>query len=262
MLKQSQDNRTSQPLKESKGAFLTTEPREWLFLKGPQTRRFELFSAFHVFWEMIQGFRCLHFVGPCVTIFGSARFLEGHPYYAQTQKLARALGAAGFSLITGGGPGLMEAANRGAKEVGATSVGCNIRLPREQKPNPYLDHVLEFHYFFVRKLMLAKYSYAFVAMPGGFGTLDEFFEIATLIQTGKMKRFPLVLMGLDYWNPLVEFLRKKMVEEGTIETSDFSRILITDSIEETVTAIRETGLNEFGLSYGPKSHRKWFFFEK
>lgn len=149
--------------------------------------------------------------------------------------------------MTGGGPGIMEAANRGAKDVDGRSIGCNIKLPQEQKPNPYLDRWVEFRYFFVRKLMLVKYSYAFVAMPGGFGTLDELFETATLIQTGKIKDFPMVLMGKDYWDPLIRFLREKLVAEGTIDPTDLDRFLITDSPEEAMSCIEECSLRKFGL---------------
>ena len=160
------------------------------FLQGPQPRRKELVRALRIMAEFIRGFRALHFVGPCVTVFGSARFKEDHPYYALGREVGRELARAGFTVMTGGGPGIMEAANRGAKEVGGRSVGCNIELPAEQKPNPYLDRWITFHHFFVRKVMLVKYSYAFVALPGGFGTLDEIFETATLVQTGKIRGVP------------------------------------------------------------------------
>ena len=175
-------------------------PEEQLFLEGPHARGFELGRAFRIFRELIHGFRQLHFVGPCLTVFGSARFPAEHRYYALTRELGARVAEAGFTVMTGGGPGLMEAANRGAKEAGGASIGCNIVLPQEQKPNPYVDKFVEFHYFFVRKLMLVKYSYGFVAAPGGFGTLDELFEVATLIQTGKIKNFPVVLLGVEYWN--------------------------------------------------------------
>jgi uncharacterized protein (TIGR00730 family) len=155
----------------------------------------------------------------------------------------------------------MEAANRGAKDAGGMSLGCNIQLPKEQKPNAYLDKWVEFRYFFVRKQMLAKYSYAFVAMPGGFGTMDEFFEIATLIQTGKIKNFPLVLMGSDYWKPLIELLRSTFLANKTIDAADLDRIIVSDSPTEVVDIIQEHGLKEFGLTYGPKMKRRWFLFE-
>ena len=153
----------------------TRGKEELHFLEGPHTRGYELRRALRIFFECIKGFRGLHFIGPCVTVFGSARFGEGHAAYEQARQMGAALGRAGFTVMTGGGPGIMEAANRGAREVGARSIGCNIELPHEQKPNAYVDKWIEFRYFFVRKLMLVKYSYAFVAMPGGFGTLDEVF---------------------------------------------------------------------------------------
>ena len=163
-------------------------------------------EALRIFWELMQGFRSLHFVGPCVTVFGSARFQEDHRYYVLARDVGARLSKAGFTVMTGGGPGLMEAANRGAKDAGGYSIGCNIELPEEQQPNPYLDRWVTFRHFFVRKLMLVKYSYAFIALPGGFGTLDEIFEVATLIQTRKIKEFPLVLVGEEFWHPLLDFL--------------------------------------------------------
>jgi hypothetical protein len=161
------------------------------FLEGPQKRSIEFVRAVKIFCEFMRGFRALHFVGPCVTVFGSARFTERHPYYKVARECGIELAKAGFTVMTGGGPGIMEAANRGAKEIGGRSIGCNIELPQEQKPNVYLDHWVTFRHFFVRKVMLVKYSYAFIALPGGFGTLDEIFETATLIQTAKISRFPL-----------------------------------------------------------------------
>ncbi len=168
------------------------------FLQGPQPRSFELWQALKIFYELIHGFRSLHFVGPCVTVFGSARFTAEHRYYKLAREVGVSLARAGFTVMTGGGPGVMEAANRGAKDVGGRSVGCNIELMHEQHPNPYLDKWITFQHFYVRKLMLEKYSYGFVAMPGGFGTMDEVFETATLIQTHKIAAFPLVFMGAEY----------------------------------------------------------------
>lgn len=237
-------------------------PRDEIrFLQGPQRRGFELARAFRIFFEFLHGFRAFHFAGPCVTVFGSARFLESHPYYRLGHQVGGLLAGAGFTVMTGGGPGLMEAANRGAKEAGGRSLGCNIELPQEQQPNPYLDRWITFRYFFVRKVMLVKYSYAFIALPGGFGTLDEVFETATLIQTGKMQDFPLVLMAVDYWQPLVQFLRDRMLRENTISEQDLSRIVVTDSPEEAVGTIRETALRRFGLTYGPLAKRRWFLWE-
>lgn len=231
---------------------------ERLFLEGPRTRSFELWQAVRIFRELIYGFRSLHFVGPCITVFGSARFGEKHPYYALTRELGAQVAQAGFTVMTGGGPGLMEAANRGARENQGRSVGCNITLPREQKPNAYLDKWVEFRYFFVRKLMLAKYSYGFIAMPGGFGTLDELFEIMTLIQTGKMESFPVVLIGIQYWTPLLDFLRR-VEESGAIEKQDLDRILVTDSPAEATRHIKECGLERFGLRYKTKRPRRMLF---
>jgi hypothetical protein len=210
---------------------------ELRLLEGPGARSTELGRLFRIFFEFLRGFRALHFLGPCVTVFGSARSQPDDPAYARARRLGSMLARAGFTVMTGGGPGIMEAANRGAKDAGGTSVGCNITLPLEQKPNPYLDRWITFRYFFVRKVMLAKYSYAFVAFPGGFGTLDELFEIATLVQTGKIRDFPLVLMGVSYWMPLVEFLRTKALEAGTLEPSDVDRLFLTDSPEDALARI-------------------------
>jgi uncharacterized protein (TIGR00730 family) len=230
------------------------------FLRGPQPRGIELLRLFRIVREILRGFRKFHFLGPCVTVFGSARFDEQHRYYALARQLGAGLARIGFTVMTGGGPGIMEAANRGAREAGGRSVGCNIELPMEQKPNPYLDHWVTFRYFFVRKMMLAKYSYAFVGLPGGFGTLDEFFEIATLIQTGKVKEFPLVLMGRDYWQPLLDLLGS-MVRAGTIDQADLERIRVTDSADEAVQCIGEVGMKQFGLTYGPQVRRNWLLWE-
>jgi uncharacterized protein (TIGR00730 family) len=203
----------------------------------------------------------LHFVGPCVTVFGSARFTEDQLYYRLAREVGARLARAGFTVMTGGGPGIMEAANRGAKEVGGYSVGCNIRLAHEQQPNPYLDRWVTFRYFAVRKLMLVKYSYAFVAMPGGFGTLDELFGTATLIQTEKIEGFPLVLMGRAYWEPLLAFIRERLLAERTVDPADVERIHVTDSAEYAVTLITEAATRRFGLSYGPRPKRSWLLGE-
>jgi uncharacterized protein (TIGR00730 family) len=231
------------------------------FLQGPQRRGHELRHAMRVFWEMIRGFRTLHFIGPCVTVFGSARFPEGHAYYAMGRELGARLAQAGFTVMTGGGPGIMEAVNRGARDAGGISVGCNIKLPVEQVPNRFLDRWITFDHFFVRKLMLVKYSYAFIALPGGFGTLDEFFEIATLTQTGKIRDFPLVLMGRVFWQPLLGFFRDRLVTERTIDPLDCERVLVTDSPAEAVDAITEIALHRFGLTYGPRARRRWWIGE-
>lgn len=231
------------------------------FLQGPQPRRFELARAVRIFSELMRGFRALHFVGPCVTVFGSARFGEESPYYGLAREVGARLAEAGFTVMTGGGPGLMEAANRGAREAGGGSIGCNIELPHEQKPNAYLDQWITFRHFFVRKLMLVKYSYAFIALPGGFGTLDELFETATLIQTEKIRDYPTVLIGRAYWQPLVDFLRDRLLAEGMIDPIDLKRIVVTDSAEEAVATVTEPALKRFGLTYGPRMRRRWILWE-
>jgi uncharacterized protein (TIGR00730 family) len=226
------------------------------FLEGPQPRRSELLLALGVFAEFIRGFRALHFVGPCVTVFGSARLKADDPYYALAREIGGGLARLGFTVMTGGGPGIMEAANRGAREAGGRSIGCNIRLPAEQRPNPYLDRWITFRHFFVRKVMLVKYSYAFVALPGGFGTLDEIFETATLIQTQKIRSFPLVLVGRDFWRPLTEFLRRSTQALGLVDPADVERLIVTDSADEAVTAVRDIAIPGFGLRYRPlRRHR-------
>jgi uncharacterized protein (TIGR00730 family) len=230
---------------------------ERLFLDGPQPRTAELWRAMRISWEVFQGFRNLHFVGPCVTVFGSARFDESHPYYQLARDIGAELAKAGFAVMTGGGPGAMEAANRGAKEVGGRSIGCNIMLPHEQHANPYLDVSLDFKYFFVRKLMLAKYSYAFVAVPGGFGTLDELFEIATLVQTRKMELFPIVLAGVEYWKPMLDFLQNKMVAEKTIDQEDVDRFILSDNPSEIAAQVRAVAMNHFGLTNQRRRPRWW-----
>jgi uncharacterized protein (TIGR00730 family) len=239
----------------------TRDPTERRMLQGPRPRGVELAEAGRIFAECLKGFRRLHFVGPCVTVFGSARFKEDHPYYVLARQLGGKLAEAGFTVMTGGGPGIMEAANRGAKEAGGYSVGCNIALPVEQKPNAYLDRWVEFRYFFVRKMLLEKYSYAFVAMPGGLGTLDEIFETSVLIQTGKMKGFPFVLMGKSFWSPLVDYLRDGLLAAGTVEAADVARWIVTDSPEEAVETIREQAMRQFGLTYGPRVKPRWWMGE-
>ena len=209
------------------------------FLKGGRAHDEELAGAARIFLEFIRGFRALHDLGRCVTVFGSARFREGHRYYELARALGKRLASEGFTVMTGGGPGIMEAANRGAKEGGGLSVGCNIRLPEEQEPNPYLDRFVEFDHFFVRKVMLVKYSKAFVVMPGGFGTLDEIFETVTLMQTGKIEAFPIVAMGGDFWASLGRFIRETFIEEGTISPSDLALIQRADTIDEAVQILRK-----------------------
>ena len=216
---------------------------------------------FRISREFLTGFRKLHFVGPSVTVFGSARFPAGHPHY----ELGRAVGARvareGFNVMTGGGPGIMEAANRGCREAGGYSIGCNITLPMEQRPNPYLDLSIDFHYFFVRKVMLVKYSQAFVILPGGFGTLDEAFEAATLIQTRKIRDFPLIFMGVDYWRPLFEFLRKGLLAGGTISAADVDNLPLTDSLDELAEALQECPFKAFAQSPRRPMRRRWWLGE-
>ncbi|MES2560938.1 MAG: TIGR00730 family Rossman fold protein [Bacteroidota bacterium] len=235
------------------------------FLDGPRSRTREILFVFKVFLEFIHGFRKLHFVGPCVTVFGSARFKEDHPYYVKAMEIGAATSKLGFTILTGGGPGIMEAANRGAFEVGGRSVGCNIVLPHEQKENPYVQKSVEFRYFFVRKTLLIKYSYAFVCMPGGMGTMDEMFEALTLIQTGKIQNFPVVLFGKTYWKNLYELL-EDMVQAGTISAPDLDLLLVTDSVEETTAHIKKHALQKFKLKrekrYTPQRWLGEFFFKK
>jgi hypothetical protein len=235
----------------------TRAPEEGWFLAGPRSRLEELVRVVKIAAEFIHGFRRLHFLGPCVTVFGSARFGDDHRYYALARDLGARLARLGYTVLTGGGPGIMEAANRGAREAGGASVGVNIELPEEQEPNQYLDTFVEFRHFFVRKVMLVKYSYAFVALPGGFGTLDEIFETATLIQTGKIQSFPLVVMGTDYWRPLLDFVRERMVAEGTISPGDLDALLVTDSVDEVAEHIHRVTTGRFGLEWrrGPRPRR-------
>jgi uncharacterized protein (TIGR00730 family) len=211
---------------------------EKALLSGPRDRAKDLESAVTFFLEFLRGFESFDLTVPCVTVFGSARFPEGHRYYELARATGRELARAGFAVMTGGGPGIMEAANRGAREAGGLSIGCNIELPREQKPNPYLDKFIEFEHFFVRKVMLVKYSSAFVVMPGGLGTLDEVFEVLTLIQTGKLERFPIVTLGGEFWSHLREFIRKTLVTEATIDAEDLALAAAAESPEEAVRLIR------------------------
>lgn len=235
-----------------------TQQEEIKFLDGPQDRLQDLKFTFRTVLDFLKGYRTLHFAGPCVTIFGSARFPETHPHYIQTRKLAAEIAKLGFTIMTGGGPGIMEAANRGAKDVNGRSVGCNIELPFEQHPNPYLDKWVTIKYFFVRKTLLIKYSYAFIVMPGGFGTMDELFEALTLIQCQKIKNFPIVIFDKTFHADLINYIHH-MKEAGTISPEDLDLILITDSIDETVTHIKGI-IARFGLQYEKKfKPLKWLF---
>lgn len=233
--------------------------KEIQFLEGPRSRWADFTFVIKVCIEFIRGFRALHFSGPCVTVFGSARFKEGTEYYELSRKFSAEAAKLGFTILTGGGPGLMEAANRGAKEVGGRSVGCNIVLPMEQHPNPYLDKWVNMKYFFVRKTLLIKYSYAFVIMPGGFGTLDELFEAMTLIQTKKIKEFPVIIFSKAFHKELLEHI-EKMKQIKTISEEDLQLFLVTDSIEEGVQHIKEC-IQRFGLTH-VKRKPSWFLGEK
>jgi uncharacterized protein (TIGR00730 family) len=230
-----------------------------LYLDGPQSRGFELSFAWKVFRQILEGNRALYFVGPCITVFGSARFGENHPYYGIAREFGKRIAKIGFTVMTGGGPGIMEAANRGAFENGGKSVGCNIRLPMEQQPNRYMQKWITFDYFFLRKAMLLKYSYAFIIMPGGFGTLDEMFNTLTLIQTKSLTRFPVVLFGKSYYENLVEMIRK-MIAEETILQEDLDLLLITDDMDEAMNHINTYISSNYDLLKKRKSI--WWLFEK
>jgi uncharacterized protein (TIGR00730 family) len=230
------------------------------FLDGPQNRWEDFKFSFNVLIEFIKGFRALHFAGPCVTIFGSARFKEDHAYYKQAQHLAGEIAKLGFTIMTGGGPGIMEAANRGAKDVGGKSVGCNIVLPHEQHHNPYLDKWVNIKYFFVRKTLLIKYSYAFVVMPGGFGTLDEYFEALTLIQTKSISQFPIIIFDKAFHQKIMEHI-DLMKKQATISPEDLNLCLFTDSVDEAVSYLKENAISKFELK--PIVVKKaWWLFEK
>jgi uncharacterized protein (TIGR00730 family) len=199
--------------------------------------RSDTWRVLRIMGEFVNGFDTLASLGAAVTIFGSARTTEEDPMYWQVVELARQLSNAGFAIITGGGPGVMEAGNRGAREAGGMSVGCNIELPFEQGTNAYVDVSVNFRYFFVRKMMFMKYSEAFVIFPGGFGTMDELFESLTLIQTGKVRNFPVILFGSSYWTGLVDWIRQTMLAEGKISPQDIDLLIVTDSVEEAATRI-------------------------
>lgn len=204
---------------------------------GPRGRLEELFRLFRISWEFLKGFRALHFVGPCVTVFGSARTRSELPEYDMARRVGAAAAKAGFAVMTGGGPGIMEAANRGARDAGGYSIGCNIILPHEQDANPYIDRVVTFHYFFVRKVMLLKYSQAIFVFPGGFGTLDELFEAVTLIQTKKVARMPILLFGKEFWSPLLELINSRLLENELISAGDEAIIRVTDDFEDALRVL-------------------------
>jgi uncharacterized protein (TIGR00730 family) len=248
--------RTAEPKPTSPRLVTPAGRADEIMLAGPRSRSGELIALLRVLRDFLRGLRVLHFVGPCVTVFGSARIKADDPTYQLARELGAAIARLGFTVMTGGGPGIMEAANRGAHEAGGRSIGCNIQLPVEQEPNPYLDRSVTLHYFFVRKTLLIKYSYAFIVMPGGAGTLDELFEALTLIQTGKIKNFPIVVMGTEYWLEQLDFL-KKMARLGMISPSDLNLVYATDSVDDAIEHIRRRAIEPFGLKRVPRWSRIW-----
>jgi uncharacterized protein (TIGR00730 family) len=207
------------------------------YLEGPNSRWREFIFTVKVMVQFISGFRKLHFLGPSVTVFGSARFDSDHKYYKMAVEVGKVFSEMGFAIMTGGGPGIMEAANKGAYENGGLSVGCTIKLPKEQASNPYMNKYVHFEHFFIRKVLLLKYSYAFIVLPGGFGTLDELFETLTLIQTKIIQNFPVVVMGTEYYSK-VKTQIEKMAELGTIDKDDMNLLLFTDSVEEAAEHVK------------------------
>ena len=242
----------------TKGTKIITSRKEQ-YLEGPKSRTFELFFAIKVFTQMIGAMRKLHYIGPCITVFGSARFREGHKYYESARSFGNRIAEIGFTTITGGGPGIMEAANRGAFENKGYSVGCNIQLPFEQKENPYVHTSFTFRHFFVRKTMLIKYSYAFIIMPGGFCTMDEFFETLTLVQTKTITQFPIVLYGKAYYQPLMDYM-KDLARETTISEDDLKLVILTDDIDEAMQHITTYISTNYTIKNRPKPF--WLLFEK
>jgi uncharacterized protein (TIGR00730 family) len=231
--------------------------KEHVYLDGPHSRGYEFVFLLRVMWQFFRGIRKLHFENPCITVFGSARFKENSPYYKAACEFGKRIAQLGFSTMTGGGPGIMEAANRGAFENGGTSIGCNIVLPHEQKENPYLHKSVTFDYFFVRKTLLIKYSYAFIIMPGGFGTMDEFFETLTLVQTKTLTQFPIVLYGKEYYKEMMEAIQD-MANKGTISPADLNLVLLTDDIDEAMSHIRNFITTNYKIV--PRK-RFWWLFE-
>lgn len=233
-------------------------PKEHVYLEGPKSRGYELRFVWKVFYELIRAIRTLHFVGPCITVFGSARFKEEHDYYNAAREFGKRIAEMGFTTMTGGGPGIMEAANRGAYENGGISVGCNIKLPFEQMHNKYLHKWMTFEYFFTRKTMLIKYSYAFIILPGGFGTMDEFFETLTLVQTKTITGFPIVVFGKSFYKELMEAIAD-MANKGTIAKEDLSLVLLTDDMDEAMEHIRKYIQQNYKIK--PRK-RKWWLLER
>ena len=235
------------------------KPGEIHYLEGPKERHRELWFAIRVMFQFLKGFRALHFVGPCITVFGSARFKDGHEYYEKAQAVGKAIAEMGFTTMTGGGPGIMEAANRGAFEAGGKSVGCNIVLPFEQQPNPYVQKTVSIRYFFVRKVLLLKYSYAFIILPGGWGTMDELFETLTLVQTRVMHNFPVVLIGKSYFQPLMDYLHF-MEQQKTISPEDLKLVLLTDDVSEAMAHVQK--YIEINYVVTKRTRPFWWLLEK
>ena len=233
-------------------------PKKHVYLDGPKGRGYELAFAWKVLMQFLKGFRTLHFVGPCISVFGSARFKQDHPFYSVAYHFGKRIAQLGFTTMTGGGPGIMEAANRGAFENNGKSVGCNIQLPFEQHPNPYVHRSITFEHFFVRKVLLVKYSYAFIIMPGGFGTMDEFFETLTLIQTKTITQFPVVLYGKEYYKDLWDYILY-MRDKGMISDDDLNLVLVTDDVDEAMRHIH----TYISKNYTIKPRKKlWWLLEK
>lgn len=230
---------------------------ERAFLDGPRSRLKELWFTFKVQYQFIRAFRKLHFIGPCVTIFGSARFDDKNIYYKQAEEVGKALSEMGFAVMTGGGPGIMEAANKGAYLNNGYSIGCNIVLPHEQEPNPFLHKWINIPYFFVRKFLLLKYSFAFVVLPGGIGTLDELFEAVTLIQTKMIHNFPVVIFGKEYHKELYHHI-KIMADNESISKEDMDLMFLTDSVAEMKEHLKEHAIKRFGLIKKPMRTKWWF----
>jgi uncharacterized protein (TIGR00730 family) len=236
--KQPEQRRGAVVVRSRAGGTRRTEDQELLRSRPPiEFRETDTWRALRILGEFVEGFDALADVGSAVSIFGSARVGRRNRYYGAARRLAEALARQGFAIVTGGGPGIMEAANRGAKDGGGKSIGCNIELPFEQGLNEYVDLGMEFRYFFVRKVMFVKYAEGFVIFPGGFGTLDELFEALTLIQTGKVEHFPVVLYGKDYWNGLLQWIREKPLYEEKVSPEDLDLLIITDDVEIACQAI-------------------------
>ena len=232
---------------------------EIVYLEGPKPRTFEFLFAFSVWKEFIKGFRQLHFIGPAITVFGGARYKPDHMYYKMAEEMGKRIAQSGFVTVTGGGPGIMEAANKGAFENGGKSVGINILLPFEQHGNPYVHKSTTIKYFFVRKTLLLKYSYAFIVMPGGFGTLDELFETITLMQTNIVHDFPVVLIGTSYWQKMFEFIQH-MSDEKTISPEDMYLLKITDDLEDAMNHVLKYVGEHYKVT--TRSKPRWWLFER